>query len=130
LVVGRRLIDGAPLTGRQEFDEPDFEANIGGIPVIPPTSHIALARHHTEAEQFLRRPYNYDDTPGSGETTDSGLIFVAYQKEPAKQFVPVQQRLAAADALNPWITTIGSATFAMLPGVQEGHVLGGSLLAT
>jgi dye decolorizing peroxidase len=130
LVVGRRLADGAPLTGRQEFDEPDFEANVGGIPVIPPTSHIALARHRTEDEQFLRRPYNYDDTPGSGETTDSGLIFVAYQKEPAKQFVPVQQRLAAADGLNPWITTIGSATFAMLPGVQEGHALGGSLLAT
>ena len=57
---------------------------------------------------------------GEGRTTDSGLIFAAYQRDPARQFVPVQERLAAADALNQWITTIGSATFAILPGVLAG----------
>lgn len=130
LVVGRRLSDGAPLTGSAETDEPDFEATIGGIPVIAPHSHIALARHRTDDEQFLRRPYNYDDPPEPGDTTDSGLIFAAYQKSPATQFIPVQQRLAAADGFNPWITTVGSAVFAILPGVQAGQQLGESLLAS
>lgn len=128
LVVGRRLDTGAPLTGKAETDEPDFEANVAGIPIIAPNSHIARARHRTEDERFLRRPYNYDDPPAPGETTDSGLLFATYQRDPATQFVPVQQRLAEADGLNPWITTIGSATFAILPGVQPGQVLGETLL--
>lgn len=125
LTVGRRLDTGAPLTGRTETDEPDLDATVDGIPVIPPNSHVALARHRTDDEQFLRRPYNYDDPPRDGRTTDSGLIFAAYQRDPARQFVPVQRRLAAGDALNRWITTVGSATFAILPGVPApGGFLG------
>ncbi|TFV57780.1 Dyp-type peroxidase [Mycobacterium sp. PS03-16] len=127
LFVGRRLDTGAPLTGTRESDEPDFSAAVGGIPVIPPNSHIALARHRSEDEQFLRRPYNYDDTPPTGEISDSGLLFLAYQRDPARQFVPVQQRLSDADALNEWITPVGSAVFAILPGVPEGGYLGQSL---
>jgi dye decolorizing peroxidase len=118
LTVGRRLDTGAPLTGHREADVPDLGASVNGIPVIPANSHIALARHRSDDEQFLRRPYNYDDHPGAERTTDSGLIFATYQRDPVRQFVPVQQRLAAADALNQWITTVGSATFAILPGVQ------------
>ncbi|MDG4664771.1 Dyp-type peroxidase [Mycobacterium sp. 236(2023)] len=127
LTVGRRLDSGAPLTGTQEFDEPDLAATENGIPVIPPNSHVALARHRGDGERFLRRAYNYDDPPIDG-TTDAGLIFAAYQRDPARQFVPVQQRLADADALNLWITTIGSAIFAILPGVPDGGYLGQSLL--
>lgn len=128
LTVGRRLDSGAPLTGQRESDVPDLDATENGIPVIPPNAHIALARHRTDGEQFLRRPYNFDDPPPTGETTDSGLIFAAYQRDPASQFTPVQQRLAEADALNAWITTVGSATFAILPGVEDGGFLGQSLL--
>lgn len=128
LTVGRRLDTGAPLTGRRESDEPDLTATVNGIPVIPPTAHVALARHRTEDEQFLRRPYNFDDPPDRDHVTDSGLIFTAYQRDPARQFTPVQQRLAAADALNQWITTVGSATFAILPGFAAGTYLGQTLL--
>jgi dye decolorizing peroxidase len=128
LTVGRRLDTGAPLTGRLESDEPDLSATAEGIPVIPPNAHIALARHRTDNEQFLRRPYNFDDPPSVGQTTDSGLIFAAFQRNPATQFTPVQRRLAAADALNPWITTIGSAVFAILPGAPDGGYIGQSLL--
>lgn len=127
MFVGRRLRDGAPLTGSREHDEPDFTAAVNGIPVIPENSHIALARHRSAGEQFLRRPYNYDDTPSDGEISDSGLLFLAYQRDPASQFVPAQQRLSDADALNPWITPIGSAVFAILPGVREGGYLGQQL---
>jgi dye decolorizing peroxidase len=121
LVVGRTLDTGAPLTGRRESDEPDFAAQVNGIKVIPENAHIALAHRRADGEQFLRRPYNYDDT-------DFGLIFASYQRDPATQFVPVQQRLADADALNPWITPIGSAVFGILPGVAPGEYLGQALL--
>jgi dye decolorizing peroxidase len=127
--VGRRLDTGAPLTGTREDDAPDLGAQVNGIPVIPPNSHIALARHHNADERFLRRPYNYDDPPPAGTTTDSGLIFASYLRDPERQFIPVQQRLAEADAMNQWITTVGSATFAMLPGVAEGGWLGQGLLS-
>ncbi|KAA0112943.1 Dyp-type peroxidase [Mycolicibacterium sp. P9-22] len=126
--VGRRLDTGAPLTGTREDDAPDLGAQVSGIPVIPPNSHIALARHHNADERFLRRPYNYDDPPPAGTTTDSGLIFASYLRDPERQFIPVQQRLADADAMNQWITTVGSATFAMLPGATESGWLGQGLL--
>ncbi|HLS79220.1 MAG TPA: Dyp-type peroxidase [Nocardia sp.] len=127
--VGRRLADGAPLTGADEFDEPDFEAvDSYGIPVIPPSSHIARARHTHDGERFLRRGYNYDDAPGPGRISDSGLLFTAYQRDPHAQFLPVQARLAEFDALNEWTTPIGSAVFALPPGVQEpGGYLGQTL---
>ncbi|MGW0159313.1 Dyp-type peroxidase [Mycobacterium sp. NPDC003323] len=129
LSVGRRLDSGAPLTGTREHDAPDLSAQVNGIPVIPPNSHIALAHHRNDDERFLRRPYNYDDPPPAGVTTDSGLVFATYAADPARQFVPVQRRLAEADAMNQWITTVGSATFAMLPGVAEGDWLGQVLLS-
>lgn len=126
--VGRRLDNGAPLTGKRESDEPDLTAARGGIPVIPPNAHIALARHRAPDELMLRRPYNYDDPPAPGSTTDSGLLFAVYQRDPGRSFVPVQRRLAAADALNRWVTTIGTATFAILPGAQPDGYLGQTLL--
>ncbi|MGB3184544.1 MAG: hypothetical protein WBB15_01620 [Ornithinimicrobium sp.] len=52
----------------------------------------------TRGEQFLRRPYTYQDIDGSDVRT--GLVFVTYQADPVRQFVPVQQRLAEADLMN------------------------------
>lgn len=129
LTVGRRLDNGAPLTGRHETDEPDLTMLRNGIPVIPPNSHVARARHRTPEERFLRRSYNYDDPPADDRTSDAGLIFVSYQRDIDRQFLPVQQRLADADALNEWTTPIGSAVFVILPGVAPGGYLGESLLS-
>ncbi|MGW4717140.1 Dyp-type peroxidase [Nocardia sp. NPDC004260] len=126
LTVGRTIADGAPLTGTGEFDEPDFAAvDANGIPVIPPSSHIARAHHTHDGERFLRRGYNYDDAPTPGGTSNSGLLFAAYQRDVDTQFLPVQRRLAEFDALNVWTTPIGSAVFAIPPGVASpGGYLG------
>ncbi|MER7453685.1 Dyp-type peroxidase [Nocardia beijingensis] len=129
LTIGRTIANGAPLTGADEFDEPDFTAvDPNGIPVIPPSSHIARAHHTNDGERFLRRGYNYDDAPASGATSNSGLLFAAYQRDVDNQFLPVQRRLAEFDALNVWTTPIGSAVFAIPPGVAApGGYLGQSL---
>lgn len=127
LVIGRRLDNGAPLTGEKENDPVDVTALRDGIPVIPPNAHVALAHPQMPEERFLRRPYNYDEPPAAGEVSSSGLIFVAYQRDIERQFLPVQERLAKSDALNRWITAIGSAVYVIPPGVQPGGFLGGQL---
>ncbi|WP_084721663.1 Dyp-type peroxidase [Rhodococcus marinonascens] len=131
LTVGRTLDTGAPLTGTDEHDEPDFAAtDRHGIPVIPPSSHIARAHHTHDGERFHRRAYNYDDPPEPGHVSNSGLIFASYQRDIDTQFLPVQQRLAEFDALNQWTTPIGSAVYAIPPGTAPGHYLGQTLLGT
>ncbi|MBN8884072.1 MAG: Dyp-type peroxidase [Salana multivorans] len=127
--VGRRLADGAPLTGDGEHDEPDFAARDGiGFPVIPMEAHIRRARSADTGQRFYRRAYNYDDPPGPGETSRSGLIFTAFQADPLAQFAPVQRRLDELDLLNEWTTPIGSAVFAIPPGFTADGFVGQTLL--
>jgi dye decolorizing peroxidase len=129
--IGRRLADGAPLTGGTELTAPDYQAvDANGFPVIPATSHIRLAHPQNPGERILRRPYNYDDGISADGSPDAGLLFVTCMADPIAQYVPVQQRLARADVLNIWTTPIGSALFAVPPGIQPGQHLGQSLLGT
>lgn len=130
LVIGRRLEDGAPLTGGDEHSPPDLAAtDTGGLPVIPDFAHIRHARPVRPDERMLRRGYSYDDAPSSGDAiSNAGLIFISFQSDIGRQFVPVQRRLAELDLLNTWTTPIGSAVFAIPPGVHEGDWLGSSLL--
>ena len=122
--VGRRLSDGAPLTGDDEFDAPDLDARDEyGLPVIDMNSHVARAMppaDHPE-QKFLRRPYNYNlpPEPGSEQLSNAGLVFLAYQKDPDVQFTPVLRRLLEADRLNEWTTHIGSAVYWIPPGTAE-----------
>jgi len=127
--IGRKLADGAPLTGGTEFTAPDFEAvDDNGFEVIPATSHMRLAHARSSTDRILRRPYNYDDGLDRKGDPETGLLFVAYMADPIEQFVPIQKRLAEADVLNIWTTPIGSALFAIPPGFSEGEYLGQSLL--
>jgi dye decolorizing peroxidase len=129
LVMGRRLDSGAPLTGTTERDVPDLKAvDAAGFPVIDEQAHLRLAHATNAGELMLRRGYNYDDGPHVDGTADVGLLFAAYQADASTAFVPVQRRLAATDALNRWITHIGSAVFALPPGCAEGDYLGRSLI--
>lgn len=128
-VIGRRLSDGAPLTGEREHDDPDFAALDGaGVSLIAPGAHIRVARGSGGAPTILRRGYNYDDSPDPSGASDLGLLFCSYQADIGAQFVPMQQRLADQDLLNTWVTPVGSAVFAILPGVQPGGFLGEGLL--
>lgn len=126
-VIGRTLGTGAPLTGGEERDEPDFAA-VGptGFPVIPAISHLRRARMDVPEYGMLRRGYNYDDGAGASGTR-AGLIFAAYQADVARQFLPVQERLAESDHLNLWTVPVGSAVFAIPPGCAPGGFVGETL---
>ena len=129
--VGRTLSNGAPLTGENEHDEPDFDAVTGlGFKVIPEYSHMRRARPENPRQRIFRRGYNYDDAPEpGGAISNSGQIFVSFQADVTAQFVPIQQRLEKLDLLNEWTTPIGSAVFAVPPGAREGGIVGEELFA-
>ncbi|GGO19887.1 peroxidase [Microbispora rosea subsp. aerata] len=128
--VGRRLDTGAPLTGHAETDEPDFAAlSPSGLPVISEYAHIRRARVADPGMRILRRAYNYEDGLSSEGRPDAGLLFASYQADVARQFVPIQQRIAEADLLNQWITPIGSAVFAIPPGCSPDGWIGETLLS-
>ncbi|XVU22640.1 Dyp-type peroxidase [Actinoplanes sp. CA-054009] len=127
--VGRRMDSGAPFTGVNERDEPDFAAlDAGGLPVMPDYAHVTRAHVTDPALKILRRPYNYDGAPNAAGHPDSGLIFASYQASIERQYLPIQQRLAEKDLLNEWITPIGSAVFAVPPGCAEDGWIGAEVL--
>lgn len=154
--IGRRRSDGAPLTGRDEFDTPDFDARQpDGTSVIAADAHIRRVHGIT----MLRRSYTYDygmllsqaggspnpvasdasadhehapgtpaHTHGGHDSIDNGLLFCAYGNDPYQQFIRAQQQMdeGSGDLLNSFIQTTGSGMYAMLPGTRGGP-LGGAL---
>jgi len=128
--VGRKLSNGAPPTGESEHDEPDFRAlNPVGFPVIADFAHLRRARPEDETQRIFRRAFNYDAAPAAGVVSDSGLIFVSYQADVERQFVPIQRRLDELDLLNEWTTPVGSAVFVIPPGCEPGGFIGEQLFS-
>jgi deferrochelatase/peroxidase EfeB len=118
-IFGRDKGEGAPLGRKKEFDEIDFKAmGTDGEPVVREVAHVRLAHHDfNNGARLLRRGYNFvDGTDGLGRL-DAGLFFIAYQRDPRKQFVPIQLSLARRDILNEYIKHVSSGLFACPPGV-------------
>jgi deferrochelatase/peroxidase EfeB len=130
--IGRSKLSGAPLGGHDEVDPPRLDAkDAAGKHVIPDHAHIRIASPDTNnGLRILRRGYNFSDgiTADTGEL-DAGLFFVAFQRDPRKQFIPLQQHLADKDALNEYIVHETSGLFAVLPGIRAGGELGAALFA-
>ncbi len=121
--VGRQKVSGAPLGGRNQFDQLDLEANgPGGLPIIPATAHVRLAAAaQNHGAQILRRSFNFADgvDPLTGEL-DAGLYFICFQRDPARGFVPIQQNLASDALTGSYLLHTSSAVFACPPGLTEG----------
>ncbi|POX64264.1 deferrochelatase/peroxidase EfeB [Streptomyces sp. Ru62] len=114
-VFGRDKREGAPVGKAKEHDEPFLKA-------MKPDAHVRLA--HPDSNNgitILRRGYSFTDgTDGLGRL-DAGLFFLAYQRDVRKGFIPLQRNLAAHDALNEYIQHVGSAVFAVPPGVRDSR---------
>ncbi|MEU2263541.1 iron uptake transporter deferrochelatase/peroxidase subunit [Streptomyces sp. NPDC019645] len=111
-IFGRDKGEGAPVGRAKERDEPF-------LPAMLPTAHVRLAHPDSNGgARMLRRGYSFTDgTDGLGRL-DAGLFFLAYQRDVAHGFVPVQRSLAADD-LNEYIQHVGSALYAIPPGVRD-----------
>jgi deferrochelatase/peroxidase EfeB len=129
-IFGRSKEEGAPLSGKAEFDTPNFAAkDADGNPLIDPLSHVGLAaRENNDGTMIRRRSYNYTDGLDANGQLNAGLLFISYQKDP-QNFIRLQNRLGANDLLNEYIRHIGSAIFAVPPGPAEGHYIGQSLFS-
>ncbi|GAA3121452.1 iron uptake transporter deferrochelatase/peroxidase subunit [Streptomyces rameus] len=112
-VFGRDKREGAPVGKARERDEPFLKA-------MKPDAHVRLAHPDSNGGvTILRRGYSFTDgTDGLGRL-DAGLFFLAYQRDVRKGFIPLQRRLSAQDALNEYIQHVGSAVFAVPPGVRD-----------
>ncbi|BAL89661.1 putative peroxidase [Actinoplanes missouriensis 431] len=126
-IVGRTKGTGAPLSGGQEFDEPDLSDKSA----IPVDAHVRLA-HPTQNQgaRLLRRGYNFVDGSDGLGRLNAGLFFLAYQRDPRRGFIPVQTSLARRDSMNEYIRHVSSGIFACPPGLQAADDFWGrSLLA-
>ncbi|MFD8978997.1 iron uptake transporter deferrochelatase/peroxidase subunit [Streptomyces sp. NPDC059564] len=112
-VFGRDKGEGAPVGKSKERDEPFLKA-------MKPEAHVRLAHPDSnDGATILRRGYSFTDgTDGLGRL-DAGLFFLAYMRDVRKGFVPIQRQLAKNDALNEYIQHVGSAVFAVPPGVRD-----------
>jgi deferrochelatase/peroxidase EfeB len=130
-VIGREKASGAPLGGMDEYDAVDLTTKTNGSQTIPADAHIRLASpDYNDGQRILRRGYSYSEPPepGSGQI-DAGLFFICFQRDPRRQFIPIQRRLAASDVLNHHTLHTASAIFACPPGVKPGGFVGESLFA-
>jgi len=125
VTFGRYKASGAPIGQKKEFDPviPDLQ---------PVSAHIIVANPHqagSEAERILRRGYNYSlgFDPEINQVA-GGLFFIAFQRDPLTQFIPIQRRLAHGDRMQHHLYPHGSAIFAVPPGIAAGGYVGETLL--
>lgn len=124
-VFGRTKQEGAPLSGGTEFSTADFTSS-----KIPNDSHIALAHHSRHGgAKILRRAFNYTNGADVLGNLDAGLIFMSFQKDLEKQFVPIQNALANNDRMNEYVAVTASAAFACPPGLKAGQFWGHQLFS-
>ncbi|MGW3623177.1 iron uptake transporter deferrochelatase/peroxidase subunit [Streptomyces sp. NPDC000880] len=130
LVIGRRKSDGAPLTGGTETTELALDrTGPDGKLVIPDNAHARIsAPEQNGGAAMLRRPFSFHDGIGPDGTPDAGLLFICWQADPLRGFVPVQRKLDRGDALSPFIRHEASGLFAVPGGPKEGEYVGQRLL--
>jgi deferrochelatase/peroxidase EfeB len=110
-VIGRDKRTGAPLGRRRLYDAPHLEK-------LPADSHIRLAAPRSnQGIAMLRRGY----------ATDDGLLFLAFMRDPRRQYVPLQRKLAEHDALSAHTRHTASAVFAIPPGARANGFVGDRL---
>ncbi|MFG2498292.1 iron uptake transporter deferrochelatase/peroxidase subunit [Streptomyces sp. NPDC048441] len=129
-VIGRHKSDGSPLTGGTEATEPKLEkAGADGKYVIALNAHARITRpDQNGGSAMLRRPFSYHDGFDKGGEPDAGLLFVCWQADPLRGFVPVQRKLDRGDALSEFIRHEASGLFAVPGGAAKGEYVGQRLL--
>ncbi|WP_345044585.1 iron uptake transporter deferrochelatase/peroxidase subunit [Streptomyces sannanensis] len=129
-VIGRKKSDGAPLSGGTETTKMDLDKTgpDGGL-VIPLNAHARISAPEANGgAAMLRRPFSYHDGIGSDGVPDAGLLFICWQADPLRGFVPVQRKLDRGDALSAFIRHEASGLFAVPGAPRSGEYVGQRLL--
>ncbi|RZU29956.1 dye decolorizing peroxidase [Streptomyces sp. BK022] len=129
-VIGRRKSDGAPLSGGGETTPMDLEkADARGEYVVPLNAHARITRpDQNGGAAMLRRPFSFHDGYDADGTPDAGLLFICWQADPLRGFVPVQRKLDRGDALSRYLRHEASGLFAVPGGAAKGEYVGQRLL--
>ncbi|MYQ87895.1 deferrochelatase/peroxidase EfeB [Streptomyces sp. SID4936] len=129
-VIGRRKQDGAPLSGGTETTALDLDrAGPDGKLLIPDNAHARISSpERNSGAAMLRRPFSYHDGISADGAPDAGLLFICWQADPLRGFVPVQRKLDRGDALSPFIRHEASGLFAVPGGAADGEYVGQRLL--
>lgn len=133
-IIGRDKRYGAPLSvtepsAEAEFEPLDLTAQGEDGPAIPADSHVAIvAPENNDGRRMLRRGYNCTDGNDSLGRLDAGLFFLAFTRDPRTGFYPVLERMTQKDDLTEYLQHVGSALFAVLPGMREGDTMVGQRL--
>ncbi|MFZ0385412.1 MAG: Dyp-type peroxidase [Solirubrobacteraceae bacterium] len=129
-MIGRYRVSGAPLGGTAEFENPDYPSDPKGER-IPLNAHIRLANPRTPQtadERILRRPYNYNRGFDEAGDQDQGMLFVAFNQNPERQFERIQLRLES-EPMTDYITPVGGGYFFAPCGASGPSDWVGSALA-
>ncbi|MCI3274649.1 iron uptake transporter deferrochelatase/peroxidase subunit [Streptomyces cylindrosporus] len=129
-VIGRRKSNGAPLSGGSETTAMDLDkTDAKGEYVVPVNAHSRITRpDQNGGAAMLRRPFSYHDGFDANGVPDAGLLFVCWQADPLRGFVPVQRKLDRGDALSKYIRHEASGLFAVPGGAAKGEYVGQRLL--
>ncbi|MEU0452249.1 iron uptake transporter deferrochelatase/peroxidase subunit [Streptomyces sp. NPDC006129] len=129
-VIGRRKSDGAALSGGTETTAMDLEkTDAKGNLVVPINAHARITRpDQNGGAAMLRRPFSFHDGIDADGVPDAGLLFICWQADPLRGFVPVQRKLDRGDALSAFIRHESSGLFAVPGGAAEGEYVGQKLL--
>ncbi|MER8028761.1 iron uptake transporter deferrochelatase/peroxidase subunit [Streptomyces bauhiniae] len=129
-VIGRRKSDGAPLSGGHETTPMDLEkADAQGEYVVPLNAHARITRpDQNGGAAMLRRPFSFHDGFDADGTPDAGLLFICWQADPLRGFVPVQRKLDRGDALSRYLRHEASGLYAVPGGAAKGEYVGQRLL--
>ena len=121
---GRHKLSGAPLGATSEYAPVDLAK-------LPAASHVRLASPQlNRGQRILRRGYSYaGGIDHAGKTVAGGQLFICYQRDPRRQFIPIQRRLAGRELLAQHTQHVGSAIFACPPGARPGGYVGAGLFA-
>ncbi|MEE1939632.1 iron uptake transporter deferrochelatase/peroxidase subunit [Streptomyces sp. TRM 70361] len=128
-VIGRRKSDGAPLSAGPDGTETtpvDLERRTAdGELAVAADAHVRVTAPETNGgAAMLRRSFSYHDGFRDDGAPDAGLLFVAWQADPLRGFVPVQRKLDRGDALSRFIRHEASALFAVPGGAEKGGYVG------
>jgi deferrochelatase/peroxidase EfeB len=128
-VIGRTKSEGAPLSGGEEFSQPDFHLKGNdGEPLVAADAHVRLVHpSNNGGAKMLRRGYNFVDGSDGLGRMDAGLFFLAYVRDPRTHFIPIQMKLGLGDGLSEYLQHTGSALFAIPSGLAQGEYVGEAL---